>query len=346
MASGPEARRATGSTRLRRGLAARRVAVGHAVRQELLARRALAPVDAMVDAARRIEAEDLTKRIPSHSSDDELGRLATVLNDMLKRLERAFGAARRFSADAAHELRTPLTIIKGEIEVALGSCDAPPEIRRTLASCLEEVDRMNSMVEDLLLLARMESNALSTAPAPVNLAEVLDDAAPALRELAAKAGNSCVIAAAAPLWIAGYEALLFRLVFNLVENAIKYSAAKGAGAAVGAAPAPASSPPPEIGIALSRVGDAIEIAVADRGPGVAAEDRERALKRFVRLEKSRSRPGAGLGLSLVAAVARMHGGTVRLEDNAPGLRAVLAIPMRRSGIAPPYRAETLQFAQP
>ena len=154
-----------------------------------LARRALTPVDAMVEAARRIEAEDLTKRIPAPSGEDELARLAAVLNDMLARLERSFVAARRFSADAAHELRTPLTILKGEIEVALRAAEAPADIRRTLASCLEEVDRLNSLVEDLLLMARMEGNALSALPKPVNLAEVLEDVAPALTELAARAGN-------------------------------------------------------------------------------------------------------------------------------------------------------------
>jgi signal transduction histidine kinase len=118
-------------------------------------------------------------------------------------------------------------------------------------------------------------------------------------------------------------------VANLVDNAIKYSAGVAVPAAAGAAPAPALFPHREVRIALAHAGGAIEIAVADRGPGIAAEDRERALQRFVRLEKSRSRPGAGLGLSLVAAVARMHGGSVRLEDNAPGLRVVLCIPVRR-----------------
>ena len=175
-----------------------------------LARRALAPVDAMVEAARRIEAEDLAQRIPAPSSEEELARLAAVLNDMLARLERSFGAVRQFSADAAHELRTPLTILKGEIEVALQSSQAPAAIRRTLMSCLEEVDRLNSLVEDLLLMARMESNALSAPPGPVNLAEVLQDAAPALSELAARAANGCMVTAARPLWVEGYDSLLFR----------------------------------------------------------------------------------------------------------------------------------------
>jgi signal transduction histidine kinase len=157
---------------------------GSALGGWFLARRALAPVDGMVEAARRIEAEDLTKRLPVPSGGDELGRLAAVVNDMLARLERSFDSGRRFSADAAHELRTPLTILKGEIEVALGSFQAPAEIQQALVSCLEEVDRLNSLVEDLLLMARMEADALNTPPSPVNLAEVVQEAEPALSELA------------------------------------------------------------------------------------------------------------------------------------------------------------------
>jgi signal transduction histidine kinase len=130
-------------------------------------------------------------------------------------------------------------------------------------------------------------------------------------------------------------------VANLVDNAIKYTAATGALVAAGAAPVPPATRSPEIAIALARAGDSVEITVADRGPGIAPEDRERALQRFVRLEKSRSRPGAGLGLSLVAAVARMHGGTLRLEDNAPGLRVILSIPVRRPGVAPSANVEVL-----
>ncbi|MGH7926897.1 MAG: sensor histidine kinase, partial [Candidatus Binatia bacterium] len=274
--------------------------VGSALGGWFLARRALTPVDAMVEAARRIEAEDLTKRIPSRSSDDELGRLAIVLNDMLGRLERSFGAARRFSADAAHELRTPLTILKGEIEVALGSSQPPAQIRQALASCLEEVDRMNSMVEDLLLLARMESNALSTAPSPVNLAEVLEDAAPALCELAAKAGNSCAIEAPAPLWIAGYEALLFRLVFNLAENAIKYTPAGG-----------------RIDVTLAQRAGSAVLEVKDNGRGIAPEDQEHIFERFYRGDPAREGNGTGLGLALVHSIVQLHQGEIHLTS-APG----------------------------
>jgi two-component system, OmpR family, sensor kinase len=268
---------------------------GSALGGWFLARRALRPVDAMVEAARRIEAEDLTKRIPDLSSDDELGRLAAVLNDMLARLERSFGAVRQFSGDAAHELRTPLTILKGEIEVALNSSDAPDEIRQALASCLEEVERLNSVVEDLLLMARMEGNALSARPTRVNLAEVLEDVAPALSELAARAGNSCTVSPAPPLWIEGYDSLIFRLVFNLAENAIKYTPAGG-----------------KIEIMLQQQNSSAVLEVKDDGPGIAPDAQEHVFDRFYRGDPAREGSGTGLGLALVRSVVHLHQGDIRV----------------------------------
>ena len=268
---------------------------GSALGGWFLARRALRPVDAMVEAARRIEAEDLTKRIPDLSSDDELGRLAAVLNDMLARLERSFGAVRQFSGDAAHELRTPLTILKGEIEVALNSSDAPDEIRQALASCLEEVERLNSVVEDLLLMARMEGNALSARPTRVNLAEVLEDVAPALSELATRAGNSCTVSPAPPLWIEGYDSLIFRLVFNLAENAIKYTPAGG-----------------KIEIMLQQQNSSAVLEVKDDGPGIAPDAQEHVFDRFYRGDPAREGSGTGLGLALVRSVVHLHQGDIRV----------------------------------
>jgi heavy metal sensor kinase len=264
-----------------------------------LARRALSPVDAIVETARRIEAEDLTKRIPL-SSDDELGRLAAVLNEMLARLEGSFGTVRRFSADAAHELRTPLTILKGEIELALRSSQAPPEIQRTLMSCLEEVDRLNSLVEDLLLMARMEGNALSVPPGRINLAGVLEDAAPALSELATRAGNICRVVEAPQLWVEGYESLLFRLVFNLAENAIKYTPKGGS-----------------IEVSLERQNSSAVLQVKDNGRGIASDAQEHIFDRFYRGDPAREGSGTGLGLALVRSIVQFHHGQIRVSS-APG----------------------------
>jgi heavy metal sensor kinase len=273
---------------------------GSALGGWFLARRALTPVDAMVEAARRMEAEDLTKRIPALSSDDELGRLAAVLNDMLGRLERSFGAVRRFSADAAHELRTPLTILKGEMEIALRSSQAPADIRQTLNSCLEEVERLNALIEDLLLMARMEGNALSVGSRPVNLTEVLADATPALSELAARAGNTCTVAAAHPVWIKGYDSLLFRLVFNLAENAIKYTPAGG-----------------QIEITLKQRDGMAVLEVTDDGPGIPPDAREHIFDRFYRGDPAREGGGTGLGLALVRSIVDLHQGQIRVSS-VPG----------------------------
>ena len=289
---------------------------GSALGGWFLARRALRPVDAMVEAARRIEAEDLTKRIPDLSSDDELGRLATVLNDMLARLERSFGAVRQFSGDAAHELRTPLTILKGEIEVALNSSDAPDEIRQALASCLEEVERLNSVVEDLLLMARMEGNALSARPTRVDLAQVLEDVTPALSELAARAGNSCAVSPTQPLWIEGYDSLIFRLVFNLAENAIKYTPAGG-----------------KIEITLQQQNGSAVLEVTDNGPGISPDAQEHVFDRFYRGDPAREGSGTGLGLALVRSIVNLHRGGIRVVSalgEGSCFRVVLPLAPNRS----------------
>ena len=265
-----------------------------------LARRALAPVDALVESARKIEAEDLSQRLPSPPSQDELGRLAAVLNDMLARLDRSFSAVRRFSGDAAHELRTPLTILKGEIEVALRSPADVAELRRTLESCLEEVERLNSLVEDLLLMTRMDGNALSAAPQDVDLAEVVRDVAPALQALADKAGSQCAIVATAPLWVRGYESLLFRLIFNLGENAIKYTPAGGS-----------------IEITVKPSNGAAILEVRDNGPGIPADQQERIFERLYRGDPAREGSGSGLGLALVRSITQLHNGKISLSS-APG----------------------------
>jgi heavy metal sensor kinase len=273
---------------------------GSAIGGWFLARRALAPVDALVESARKIEAEDLSQRLPAPPGRDELGRLAEVLNDMLGRLDRSFNAVRRFSGDAAHELRTPLTIIKGEIEVALRSSADGLELRRTLESCLEEVDRLNSLIEDLLLMTRMDGNALSLALQTVDLAEVLREVTPAVQALAEKAESQCAVVVASPLWVRGYESLLFRLIFNLAENAVKFTPAGG-----------------KIDI-TAKLGDGAAILeVRDNGLGIPADQQERIFERLYRGDPAREGSGTGLGLALVRSITQLHKGKISLSS-APG----------------------------
>ena len=271
---------------------------GSALGGWFLARRALSPVDAMVEAARRIEAEDLTRRHPRSIQRRRIrspGSRAQLT--CWRDSERSFGAARQFSADAAHELRTPLTILKERSRSRSSPRRLLLEIREALVSCLEEVDRLNSLVEDLLLMARMEGNALSAPPTLVNLAQVLEDVAPALSELAARAGNSCTVSPAPPLWIEGYDSLLFRLVFNLAENAIKYTPPGG-----------------KIEVNLQRQGDSAVLDVKDNGPGIAADTLEHIFDRFYRGDPAREGGGTGLGLALVRSIVQLHQGQIRVSS--------------------------------
>jgi signal transduction histidine kinase len=310
----------------------------------LISRAMMARIETVTETSRRIMAGDLSRRIPLSGSGDELDRLAESLNAMLARIEELMAALLEVSDNIAHDLKTPLNRLRNRAEAALRSSDAAG-YRDGLSRTIEEADELIKTFNALLLIARLEAGAAAESMAAVDLAAVIGDVAELYEPVAEQAGIKLAVAAPPGLCAVVNRELMSQSVANLVDNAIKYTAATGALATAGTAPVPLATPPPEIGIALSRAGDSVEVAVADRGPGIAPEDRERALQRFVRLEKSRSRPGAGLGLSLVAAVARMHGGTVRLEDNAPGLRVVLAIPVRRSRIAPPDQLGALPKSQ-
>ncbi|MBO0765493.1 MAG: HAMP domain-containing protein [Hyphomicrobiaceae bacterium] len=297
----------------------------------LISRAMMARIEAITDTSRRIMAGDLSRRIPVGGSGDEMDRLAQSLNAMLVRIEELMAALREVSDNIAHDLKTPLNRLRNRAESALRSSD-PVAYRDGLSRTIEEADELIKTFNSLLLIARLEAGAAAESMTSVDLADVIGDIAELYEPVAEEAGLRLAVVSKPGLGTVANRELVSQAVANLVDNAIKHCAAIGVPAA-GAAPEPPAMPPPEIGIALARVGHVIEIAVSDHGPGIAPEDRERALQRFVRLEKSRSRPGAGLGLSLVAAVARMHGGSVRLEDNDPGLRAVLSIPIRSPGVA-------------
>jgi signal transduction histidine kinase len=290
----------------------------------LISRSVLTRIDAVSEASRKIMSGDLSRRIPLAGSGDELDRLAESLNAMLARIEELMGALREVSDNIAHDLKTPLTRLRNRAEAALRSQDDPAAYRDGLSKTMEEADELIRTFNSLLLIARLEAGAVAESMAPVDPASVIADVAELYEPVAEQAGLQLEVAAREGLHISANRELVSQAVANLVDNAIKYSTAATGGDAgqVGDR---------SVRIVMDRVGDNVEITVADCGPGIAPQDRQRALQRFVRLEKSRSQPGSGLGLSLVAAVARLHGGSIRLEDNAPGLKAVLVLPREMSG---------------
>jgi signal transduction histidine kinase len=284
----------------------------------LVSRSVLRRIETVTETSRTIMAGDLSKRIPLDGSGDELDRLSQSLNAMLTRIEELMGALREVSDNIAHDLKTPLNRLRNGAEAALRNPTGGAGYRDGLVKTIEEADELIKTFNSLLLIARLEGGAVAESMAPVDPAAIIADVAELYEPVAEEAGLRLEIAAAKGLSVLANRELVGQAIANLVDNAIKYAA--------GAGPRRDRTELQPITISAAPAGDRVEIAVADRGPGVAAQDRERALQRFVRLEKSRSRPGSGLGLSLVAAVARLHGGAVRLEDNAPGLRVVLALP--------------------
>ena len=265
----------------------------------LVARRALRPVDTLSLTARRITAEDLTRRLPLRSTGDELDRLAETLNAMLARLGDAFAEVRRFAADAAHELRTPLTVLRGEIEVALRGERSPDEYRRVLGSSLEEVERLTHVAEDLLLLSRF-SVTVGAPRQRIELEPLVVDALDAGIQLAHRRGVSITSGTLVPAAVVGDAAALRRALLNLIDNALKYTPAGG-----------------KVEVSLLRDERTASIVVRDSGIGIAPEDAERIFQPFVRLDAAResSEAGTGLGLAIARSIVAAHRGALTLDSS-------------------------------
>jgi heavy metal sensor kinase len=268
----------------------------------LLARRALSPVDHMTRSAQRISGEHLTERLLETGTGDELDRLARTLNEMLTRLDESFRQVRQFSADASHELQTPLTILKGEIEVALRSGRTPEEYQGVLTSSLEEIERISRLVEGLLLLARADSGVLRMDHKPVAVHELVAEVAAQMQKMADDQGVSLHLEKLTPVTLCGDREQLFRLLLNLMDNAIKYTPAGG-----------------RVTLSLRRDGSQAEISVTDTGIGLSEAEQAQIFTRFYRAAQARSQSGggAGLGLCIAQSIAEAHGGKIQLHSS-PG----------------------------
>jgi len=288
-------------------------------------RRVLRRVDAMTGTTQTIMAGDLGGRLPIAGTGDEIDRLAGNLNTMLERIEVLMRGLKEVSDNIAHDLKTPLTRLRNRAEEALRSAKNEADYREALEATIDESDGLIRTFNALLMIARAESGQGREDMADVDAAEIVRGVADLYEPVADDRGLGIAIDAPTPVTVRGNRELISQALANLVDNAIKY--ADPGPPAVNGAPAP-------IEITVRGEGDRILLAVADHGPGIPPADRGRVVGRFVRLERSRSQPGSGLGLSLASAVAHLHGGELRLEDNKPGLRAVIELP-RVGATSPP-----------
>ena len=279
----------------------------------LMSRNFLRRIDAITDASQLIMTGDLSQRMPTSGSLDELDRLSGSLNDMLSQIERLVIGMKEVSGNVAHDLRTPLTRMRARVEAALRH-DNKQEHETALNQTIDDCDKLLRTFNALLSIAQAESGQMRQGLQPLDLNDTLNDVVELYEPLAEDAGGSLKLDAMSGLRVRGDRQLLAQVLNNLIDNAMKYGES---GAEI----------PATIDVS-GRIEDrTVVIEVADHGVGIQNEDRERVLGRFVRLDESRSKPGNGLGLSLVASVMILHGGQIQLEDNKPGLRVILRFPL-------------------
>jgi two-component system OmpR family sensor kinase len=272
-----------------------------------LTRRALRPVDALIRAARRIGGGPLTERLPEPGTDDEIGRLAATLNEMLARLVRAVEAERRFTADAAHELRSPLSRLRAGLEIALRRSRAPAEYEEVLREALEEAVGLSTLADDLLTLARLD--AAGRPPAvPIALDEAVAGLVEPRRAEAEQRGLTLHLdlRSAADVRVSAHD--LGHLLRNLLDNALKFSRPGG-----------------RIRIRTAAADGSASLAVSDTGAGMAAKDLPHVFERFYRgAGPGPEAPGVGLGLAICRAVAEAHGGRIQAESS-PGVGTTITV---------------------
>lgn len=276
-----------------------------------LARRALKPVDRMIQTTRKIEETDLSRRIDV-KTNDELGRLAATLNAMLERLERAFHRQRQFTDDASHELRTPLSVIEAEASLALRRKRPADDYRDALAIVVDEAKNMNRLIDQLLTLARADASQDTLDLELVDLAEIAWETIATMMPLAEEKDVTLTTGSMASVVVNGDRARLKRLLVNLIDNAIRYTQSGGT-----------------VTVSVKQNSDSVEFTVTDTGIGIPAGHLPQIFERFYRVDKARSRAegGSGLGLSICKQIAEEHGGSISVEsEEGEGTKFAVRVP--------------------
>ena len=262
-----------------------------------IARRALSPVTEMTNAAALISSRNFHQRVPVGRTRDELAHLAVTFNDMITRLETTFRGQRRFVADASHDLRTPLTIIQAEVELILKRDDIDAETREALMRVAGEVERLNRLAGDLLLLAKVDAQQLSTLKQPVRLDELIVECVRQLRTLAEKKSVMMRVMIDDPVEVVGDPHMLQRALTNILDNAIKYTPDGGV-----------------VLVSLTARGGRATIEIRDNGEGIGEEEISKVFERFYRGDRSRSTSGSGLGLAIAHAIIDAVGGNLSISS--------------------------------
>lgn len=279
----------------------------------ITARRVLRRIDTIRATSTKIMLGNLSERVPVTKRNDEFDGLATNLNAMLDRIEQLLQGLKEVTDNVAHDLKTPLTRLRNQAESALREGASEQSREQALETTIAESDRLIQTFNALLMIARAEAGAPSGAFSDVDVSAVVADVAELYGPVAEDEGIVVSTAITEGVHLRANRELIGQAMVNLLENAVKYAKPELGGQG-------------RISVGLRKNAGRVLIEVADSGPGIAVEDRKRVLERFVRLEKSRSEPGSGLGLSLVNAVTRLHGGVFSIEDNGPGVRAVIDLP--------------------
>ncbi|MEZ5799247.1 MAG: HAMP domain-containing sensor histidine kinase [Nitratireductor sp.] len=282
----------------------------------VVGRRALKRLDLVSKSTARILAGDHSERLPLSGGGDEFDRLSARLNGMLDRINLLDDGLKQVSDNIAHDLKTPLTRLRNKADAALGEASNVDEMRNALGEVIADTDQIIKTFNALLMISRVESGSAVTGLSPIDITSVVKDVAELYLPVAEDDGFETRVDVEDGLLVTGSRELLAQALSNLVENAIKY----------GRDP----SRTPLLAISARKKANQISICIADNGPGIAEADRERVTERFTRLEKSRTLPGNGLGLSLVRAVAVLHQGSLELSDAKPGLAACIHLPAEGS----------------